>query len=215
MRLQGWALDVARCVALPESFHYDARRLILVKRHNTMASPSLLEIATAIAAVVSAVGGAFAAVAAFQSADSAREAARSAEDSNRRARLREVSSTAASILVAVLGIKSRASELIVEYTSAEVFSGSAGNSSLKKLKENTLELQTKAESFVADASLFVNGATQLAKSPEDEVDRIWVRLSGNLQVLQTIRDELDRKYTSMATQNLQHREIALQSRGQK
>ena len=178
-----------------------------------MASPSLLEIATAIAAVVSAVGGAFAAVAAFRSADSARQAARSAEDSSRRARLREVSSTAASILVAVLGIKSRASELIVEYRSAAVFSGSTGHSSLQRLKENTLELQAKAESFVADAGLFANGATQLAKSPEEEIDRIWVRLSGNLQVLQTIRDELDRKYVAMAAENLQHREIALQSRG--
>jgi hypothetical protein len=183
------------------------------KHHYTMSSPSLLEISTAIAAVVSAVGGAFAAVAAFRSADSARESARSAEDSNRRARLREVSSAAASILVAVLGIKSRASELIVEYGSAEVFSGSVGHSSLQKLKENTLELQAKAESFIADASLFVNGATQLATSPEEEIDRIWVRLSGNLQVLQTIRDELDRKYTAMAAQNLQYREIALQSRG--
>jgi DNA replicative helicase MCM subunit Mcm2 (Cdc46/Mcm family) len=177
-----------------------------------MSSPSFFEIATAIAAVVSAVGGAFAAVAAFRSADSAREAARSAEDSNRRAMLRELSSTAASILVAVLGIKSRATELIVEYKSAEIFSGSTGHSSLQKLKENTLELQATAESFVADASLFANGATQLAKSPVEEIDRIWVRLSGNLQVLQTIRDELDRKYTAMATQNLQHREIALQSR---
>lgn len=180
-----------------------------------MASPSLLEIATGIGAVVSAVGGAFAAVAAFRSADSARDAARSAEDSNRRARLREVSSTAASILVAVLGIKSRASELVVEYRSAEGFSGSVGHSSLQQLKEITLQLQAKAESFVADASLFSNGATQLAKAPEEEIDRIWVRLSGNLQVLQTIRDELDRKYTAMAAQNLQHREIALQSRGPK
>ncbi|MDO9143121.1 MAG: hypothetical protein Q7U49_02335 [Rhodoferax sp.] len=180
-----------------------------------MASPSLLEISTAIAAVVSAVGGAFAAVAAFRSADSAREAARSAEDSNRRARLREVSSTAASILVAVLGIKSRASELIIEYKSAEVFSGSGGHSSLQNLKQNILELQTKAESFLADSRLYANGATQLAKSPEEDIDRIWVRLSDNLQVLQTIRDELDRKYTAMAAQNLQHREIALQSRGPK
>lgn len=176
-----------------------------------MTSPSLLEISTAIASVVSAVGGAFAAVAAFRSADSAREAARSAEDSNRRTRLREVSSAAASILVAVLGIKSRASELIVEYRSAEVFSGSVGHSSLQLLREGTIELQAKAESFVADASLFANGATQLAKSPEEEIDRVWVRLSGNLQLLQTIRDEIDRKYTAMAAQNLQHRELVLQS----
>lgn len=177
-----------------------------------MTSPSLYEISTAIAAVVSAVGGAFAAVAAFRSAGAAREAARSAEDTNRRAMLREVSSAAASILVAVLGVKSRGTELIIEYNSAEVFSGSAGNSSLQKLRENTLELQAKAESYVADAGLFVNGATQLAASPAEDIDRILVRLSGNLQIIQTIRDELDRKYTSMASQNAQHREVALQSR---
>lgn len=177
-----------------------------------MPSPSLLEIASSIAAVVSAGGGAFAAVAAFRSAGAAREAARSAEDTNRRAMLREVSSTAASILVAVLGAKSRATELIIEYKSAEVFSGSAGHSSLQKLSEITLELQAKAESYVADAGLFANGATQLAASPAEDIDRVLVRLSGNLQIIQTIRDELDRKYTAMASQNAQHREVALQSR---
>lgn len=175
-------------------------------------SSSLLEISTAIAAIVSALGGTFAAVAAFRSADSAREAARSAEESNRRTRLRELSGTATSILVAVLGVKSRASELVVEYRSAEAFSGSAGNSGLQELIKNTLELQAKAESFVADASLFTNGSMRLVSSPEEDIDRVYVRLATNLQLLQTIRDELDRKYTAMAAQNLQHREIALQSR---
>jgi hypothetical protein len=178
-----------------------------------MSSPSLLEIATAVAAVVSAVGGTFAAVAAFRSADSAREAARSAEDSNRRAMLREVSSTAASILVAVLGVKSRASDLIIEYTSAEVFSGSAAHSSIQKLKEIALEFQAKAESFGADAELFADGAAQLAQAPMEDIDRVWVRLTGTLRVVQTFRDELDRKYAAMATQNLQHREVVLKSGG--
>lgn len=177
-----------------------------------MPSPSPYEIASAVAAVVSAVGGAFAAVAAFRSAGAAREAALSAEHANRRAMLREVSAVAASILGAVLGVKSRAAELISEYKSAEVFSGSRENSSLLKLQENTRELQAKAESFVADAGLFANGATQLAASPAEETDRVFVRLSGNLQLIQTIRDELDRKYAAMSSQNAQHREVTLQSR---
>jgi len=125
--------------------------------------------------------------------------------------LREVSAVAASILGAVLGVKSRAAELISEYKSAEVFSGSRENSSLLKLQENTRELQAKAEAFVADAGLFVDGATQLAASPAEEIDRVFVRLSGNLHLIQAIRDELDRKYAAMSSQNAQHREVVLQS----
>lgn len=177
-----------------------------------MSFPSPYEVASAVAAVVSAVGGAFAALAAFRSAGAAREAALSAEHANRRAMLRDVSAIAASILGAVLGVKSRAAELICEYKSAEVFSGSRENSSLLKLQESTCELQAKAESFVADAGLFANGATQLAASPAEDIDRVFVRLSGNLQLIQTIRDELDRKYAAMSSQNAQHREVALQSR---
>ena len=49
MRLQGWALDVARCVALPESFHYDARRLILVSPFMKPTRAQDILLATAIA----------------------------------------------------------------------------------------------------------------------------------------------------------------------
>ena len=164
-----------------------------------MSSPSPYEIASAIAAIVSAVGGAFAAVAAFRSAGAAREAALSAEHANRRAMLREVSAVAASILGAVLGVKSRAAELITEYKSAEVFSGTRENSSLQKLQETTRELQGKAESFVADAGLFANGATQLAASPVEEIDRVLVRLTGNLQLILVDDNYLDRSTTIILT----------------
>ncbi|MCZ8293802.1 MAG: hypothetical protein O9312_09830 [Hylemonella sp.] len=75
-----------------------------------------------------------------------------------------------------------------------------------------MEFQAKAESFVADAGIFTDGAVRLAEAPMEDIDRVWVRLTGTLRVVQTIRDELDRKYTAMATQNLQHREMALKSR---
>lgn len=171
-----------------------------------MAAP---EIISAIAAVVSAIGGAFATVAAFRSATAARDAARSADETCRRAMLRDVSAAADSILVAVLGVKSRGTELMSEYTSAEVFSGSAGNSSLRQMREAALGLVAQAESFVEDAKLFVNGARSLHTSPLDEVDRVLVRLSGKLKLAHTIHDELDRKHITISAQNAQHRQAAL------
>lgn len=176
-----------------------------------MPNPSPFEIASAVAAVVSALGGAFAAVAAFRSADAAREAARTAEEAERRALLREVSSSAASIQSAVLGATSRGQELLLEYRSAEIFSGSAENSGLRELQEATRTLIGKARSFTADAQLFSGGAKSLAKSPIDEVERVRTRLTESLALIQVIREELDRKYKAMAEQNLQHRQVALQA----
>jgi hypothetical protein len=176
-----------------------------------VATPSPFEIASAVAAVVSAVGGAFAAVAAFRSADAARGVARAAEESERRALLREVSSAAASILAAVLGATSRGQELLLEYRSAEVFSGSVGHSGLRQLRESTETLIEKARSFTADAQLFSGGAKSLAGSPTHEVERVRIRLTESLALVQVIREELDRKYKAMAEQNLQHRQVALQA----
>jgi hypothetical protein len=176
-----------------------------------VATPSPFEIASAAAAVVSAVGGAFAAIAAFRSADAARDAARTAEESERRALLREVSNTAASIQAAVLGVTSRGQELLLEYRSAEIFSGSAEHSGLRQLREATETLTERARSFIADAQLFSGGAKSLVESPIDEVERVRTKLAESLALVQVIREELDRKYKAMAEQNLQHRQVALQA----
>lgn len=178
-----------------------------------MADQSAAEIISALAAVVSAVGGAFASVAAFRSAASAREAARSADESNRRALQGEVSDAADSILVAVLAVKSRGTELMTEYKTAEVFSGSAENSNLHQMREAAQSLLAQAESFLEDAKLFVNGARSLSDVPFDEVDRVRVRLRGKLKLTQTIHDELDRKYETCSAQNAQRRQAVHQARG--
>lgn len=176
-----------------------------------MPSPSPFEIASAIAAVVSAVGGAYAAVAAFRSAAAAQQAAASLAASEKRALLREVSSLAATIQETVLGLSSRGKELLLEYRSAEVFSGSVGNSALLELARSTQTLIEKAESFVPDAQLFSGGAKPLCNAPPDEVERVRVRLSENLGMVRVIREELDRKHSAMAARNLQSRRIALES----
>jgi hypothetical protein len=176
-----------------------------------VSTPSPYEIASAVAAVVSAIGGAFAAVAAFRSAASARDATRQAEESERRALLREVSTAAASIQAVVLGVSSRGQELLLEYRSAEVFSGSADHSALPKLRESTENLIEKARSFVEDAQLFSGGAKSLSDAPVEEVERVRTRLTENLTLVQVIREELDRKYLDMASKNMQHRQVILQA----
>jgi hypothetical protein len=177
-----------------------------------MPSPSPYEVASAIAAVVSAVGGAFAAVAAFRSAATARDATRQAEETERRALLREVSTAAASIQAAVLGVSSRGQELLLEYRSAEVFSGSADHSALRQLRESTENLIEKARSFVEDAQLFSGGAKSLSDAPIEELERVRTRLMETLGLVQVIREELDRKYLDMAARNLQHRQVILHAR---
>ena len=151
-----------------------------------VSSPSPFEIASAVAAVVSAIGGAFAAVAAFRSAASAREAAHQAEESERRALLREVSTAAVSIQAVVLGVSSRGQELLLEYRSAEVFSGSAEHSALKQLRESTENLIGRARSFVEDAQLFSGGAKSLSAAPVEEVERVRTRLTETLSIPESV-----------------------------
>jgi hypothetical protein len=177
-----------------------------------VASPAPHEIASAVAAVVAAVGGAFATVAAYKSAAAAQQAARHAEQSERRAALREVSNVAALLQATVLGVSSRGAELVLEYRSAEVFSGSAEHSGLRQMRESTEALVEKARSFVPDAQLFSGGARSLADAPFEEVERVRTKLTENLQMVQVIREELDRKYIAMAARNAQHREAILQSK---
>ncbi|WP_169333093.1 hypothetical protein [Thiobacillus denitrificans] len=177
-----------------------------------MSSPSPYEIATAVAAVISAIGGAFAAVAAFRSAATARDATRQAEEAERRVLLREVSTAAASIQAVVLGVSSRGQELLLEYRSAEVFSGSSDHSGLRQLRESTENLIKKARFFVEDAQLFSGGAKSLSDAPVEEVERVRTRLAENFNLLQVIREELDRKYLDVASKNMQHRQVILQAR---
>ena len=177
-----------------------------------MADPSPYEIASAVAAIISAAGGAFAAIAAFRSAATARDATRQADEIERRTLLREVSVAASSIQAVVLGASSRGQELLLEYRSAEVFSGSAEHSAHRQLRDSTQTLLDKAKAFVEDAQLFTGGAKSIFEAPIDEIERVRIRLIENLMLVQVIREELDRKYFDMAAKNLQSRQAALHAR---
>lgn len=177
-----------------------------------MGSPSIHEIASAVAAVVSAIGGCFAAVAAFRSAKSAQESAKSADDATRRDALRDLSSTASLVVHECIAIQSIAVELKSEYRTAEVFSGSAENSSLQALTKATQDIAGQALKISADAELFTSGAKSLADAPPGEVDRVAIRMGEHLAATRTFRDELVRKHTAMFAMNSAERSRRLSKR---
>ena len=166
-----------------------------------MTTPSPYEIASAIAAVVSAVGGSAAAIAAFRSAASAKQAATSAEDGERRATLREVSSAATAISLEVMNLRSRAAELEVEYQSARLFSGSVAHSGIDKLRTSTAELVECVSPLASNAELFAGGAKSLKQATAEEIDRLLIRLSEDLAKVRANRQELDRKYDAVRAEN--------------
>ena len=69
------------------------------------------EVVSTVAAIVSAIGGAFAALAAFRSADSARVAQQAAVAAELRAALRQIGTTATEMLIEAERIASRGNDL--------------------------------------------------------------------------------------------------------
>ena len=166
-----------------------------------MADPALHEIGSAIAAVVSAVGGCAGAVAAFRSARSARDAARSAEDSVHRAAIREVSTTASSVVLEVARLQSFAADLDSEYQTAGIFSGSFQNSGIEQRRKEVANVAESVAKFAVDASLFTGGAQCLSSAPAHEVDRVLLRLMESLATIRAMRDDLARHYAHVSAIN--------------
>ncbi|MES9994076.1 MAG: hypothetical protein ABW098_19160 [Candidatus Thiodiazotropha sp.] len=170
-----------------------------------MATPQSYEIASVIAAVVSAVGGCAAAIAAFRSADSARLTAKAAYESSRRESLREISSLATTIETEIIAARSVAGELNAEYRTAEILAGTTNNSSIERMRSTTNALAEKASSFSNNAQPFAGGAIVLNQAPPDEIHRVHVRLSDDLAKIRVIREELARKCSAMRDTNNQSR----------
>jgi hypothetical protein len=170
-----------------------------------MATPQSYEIASVIAAVVSAVGGCTAAIAAFRSADSARLTAKAAYEASRRESLREVSSLATTIETEIIAAHSVAGELNGEYTTAEILAGTTDNSNIEKMRNATNALAERVSSFSDNAKPFAKGAIVLQQAPPDEIHRVLVRLSDDLAKVRVIREELVRKCSVMRDSNNQSR----------
>jgi len=166
---------------------------------------TLQDIAVAVAAVVSAIGGCAGALAAFRSARSASEAALSAKESAHRATLREISSTASTIVLEVARVRARAIELDAAYQTATAFSGSFGHSAYEERRRNAAAFSERASTFGEGAALFTGGARSLAQALPEELDRVLLRLIENLATVRALHDEVDRKHSEVSSENAEER----------
>ena len=175
-----------------------------------MAEPAT--VISAIAAVVSAVGGAFAAVAAFRSAGSARDAYEAAQVFEKRSALRHLTVTAGEVLVERRRAESRCAELKLAYRTLSVFAGASGGSAEreclanvdKKLEEVT-KLAENAKPFASDEDSLMNGPIGEIISRETKMARVLTQVCA-------IREDLEREHASVEGQCTTYREKAIQGR---
>jgi hypothetical protein len=164
---------------------------------------------SAIAAVVSAIGGAFAAVAASRSATSARVAQEASAESVRRAALREVVLTGGQVLLEVSQVKARAAEASEAYQSLATHTGQFLSSCTAAFQSKVAEKVGKAEEGAAYAKLFLPDARSLDKAPPSEIDRVQVRLTNSLAEVRAIHEDLEREHASVDTECAAYRNAAI------
>lgn len=168
---------------------------------------------SSVAAVVSALGGAFAAVAAFKSAASANDAHEAAQISEKRAALRQLMVTASEVLVEARRAESRAAQLKLSYRTLFVFGGSSGGSREnlyiseidKKLAELT-NLSESAKPFVSDQDVLING-------PLDEISSREMKIAQTLIQARAIREDLEREQASIEAQCMMYRDKVIRGGG--
>ena len=170
-----------------------------------MPAPSVLEIATAVASIVSALGGCAAAYAAFLSARSAREATQAAEATIKQAALREASRMATTIVLEGTALKSVCNATQGSIKSSVAFSGVSSSSGHEQLIRNMQDTARRVDPMIADAELFIGGAKSLSKSPVVEIERVGHRLWENLESLRTLHRQVEDVRSSIEGQNEQHR----------
>lgn len=173
---------------------------------------STTELVSAVAAVVSAIGGALAAWAAYRSADSARASQRATEEAERRASLRQVAATCGEIITEAKCVETRGNRTKLAYNTLAVFSGSIGNSAITiRLNEVDAKVQRSAD-LAKHAKLFVDGASALVQAPSEELDRVQLRESIALVEVRALREELDLELAELQSQIAQCREDQMRAR---
>jgi|SRR6478672_9266214 len=137
---------------------------------------STQEIVSAVAAAVSAIGGAFAAVAAFRSADFARKAQLSADESERRSVLRQVILAAKEVQLDAKRCVDATSLLARSYKDLAIFTDNLGGSRYQLMKDAIEEKTKRAEYIENEGSLFSAWPSTLESAPLEEVDRVLTKV---------------------------------------
>ena len=167
---------------------------------------------SAIAAVVSAVGGAFAAVAAFRSAGSARDAYEAAQVFEKRSALRQLTVTASEVLVEGRRAESRCVELKLAYRTLSVFAGAAGGSAERECLANVDKKLEEVTKLLEYAKPFASDRDSLMNGPLDEIISRETKMLQVLTQVRAMREDLEREHASVEGQCTTYREKAIQGR---
>lgn len=168
------------------------------------------EIISAIAAVVSAVGGGFAAVAAFRSADSARKAEQAADEAERRSALRQLVLTAKEVEVEGARCAVVSSAAIRSRRDLAIFSGSLGGSCEKLDAEAFAQKGERAKAIEEEGKLFGAWPSSLAASPLEEIDRVATKLLALRVEAVAMRQDLENQRADLERQNDTYRQKVIQ-----
>ena len=168
------------------------------------------EIISVIAAVFSAVGGAFAARAAYLSADSARKAQQAVDEAERRSALRQVVVTAKEVEVEGGRCTAVAAAAIRSCRDLATFSGGLGGSRQKVYVEALEAKAARAAEIEGEGKLFGAWPSSLAASPIGEIDRVAVKLLARRTEAIAMRQDLEGQRADFEGQNSVYRQKVIQ-----
>ena len=168
---------------------------------------------SAIAAVLSAIGGGIACVAAFKSAKHAKDTFDSSQLAEKRMILRQLNLTAHEISVEVDRVKWVAQGLKVSYKTLFTFSGQAnGSRECLFVREIDSKLQ-EADRLLERAEPFTIFIESLLNGPAEEISSREILLAKNLAEARAIREKLEIELRSIESQNQAFQERAISGKG--
>ncbi len=170
-------------------------------------------IISAIAAVLSAIGGGIACIAAFRSAKHAKDTFDAGELSEKRLLLRQLSVAAHEVAFEVDRIKWVAQGLHISYKTLFTFAGQF-NSSRQQMYEREIDAKLQeADSLLEKAKPFTKFQDSLLNGPLEEIALREIAITQAILRARAIREKLEEEQRSVEVQNQAHRERTLNSRG--
>lgn len=166
-------------------------------------------IISAIAALLSAVGGGVACIAAFRSAKHAKDTFDSAHLAEKRSVLRQLSVTAHEIGIEVDRIKWVAQGLKVSYQTLFTFSRQLGGSRQQLYQQEIEAKLQEAERLLKIASPFTTFQEKLLNGPLEEISSREISVSQAAMQARALREKLEEEHRAIETQNQTHRERTL------
>ncbi len=167
---------------------------------------------TAIATVGATVTSVIAAIIAARSANAADKSADLAAKTIHRSAMRELVSGAHELIEEELRIKSLLIDLTSELTTSSVFSGSYQNSGIELLRKQFEKDAIHAAEKTSDAKALVSTSEKLIDASPNDIDLRLAKIEAYRSDLRTIRESMLRELERIRSQNLQHRERALNGR---